>query len=267
MTVLASGSSGNATLLVSSGGRILIDVGLSYRETVRRLGILGLEPAGVDAILLSHAHGDHVRGLPRFTARHGTPVYATAATRAVLGDVGANWAWRPLEAGVPLRIGDVEVVPFRVPHDAVETLAFRFDTSEGAIGFATDLGSITPEVVQRFRGCRLLVLEANHARELLRVSPYNATAKARIASPAGHLSNEALAHFIETHLDATVRAVVLAHLSRVNNVPDLAVLTCREALARRGRPEVSVIAARQDRVAETIDLAELEAAEPRERRS
>jgi phosphoribosyl 1,2-cyclic phosphodiesterase len=257
VTVLGSGSRGNATLLVSTGGRLLVDIGLSYRETVRRLESLGVSPDSIDAILLTHAHQDHVRGVGRFVARHGTPVHMTPATRAACGGLGEPFCWRPLEVGVPVEVAGVVVRPFRVPHDAVETLAFRFETPEGAVGFATDLGTVTGELVEQCRGCRLLVLEANHARDLLRLSPYRAAVKARIGGAAGHLSNEALAAFVEQHLDATVQALVLAHLSRVNNVPELAALSCREALTRRGRPEVRVVVARQDRVAETLDLAEL----------
>lgn len=255
--MLGSGSRGNATLVVSDLTRLLIDVGLSYRDTVRRLQALGVEPDEIDAILVSHTHGDHVRGLPRFAARHGTPVFATAAARGAWDPGIGSWAWRHLPVGAPIVIGDVTVVAFPVPHDAVETVAFRLETPQGAVGVATDLGEVTPELVTRFRGCRLLVIEANHARDLLRVSPYSAVAKARIASAAGHLSNEALAQFIETELDPTVRGLVLTHLSRVNNVPELAALVCREALARRGRPEVRVVVTWQDRVAETVDLAEL----------
>ncbi len=263
MTVLGSGSSGNATLLASGDQRILIDVGLSYRDTVRRLDSLGVAPEAIAAILVTHAHGDHVRGVGRFAARHNTPVYMTEATRAACGELVGEVAWRRLDVGVPVTVAGVVVRPFRVPHDAVETLAFRFETPEGAIGFATDLGTVTAELVEQCRGCRLLVIEANHARELLRVSPYRAAVKSRIASPSGHLSNEALAAFLETSLDVTVQALVLAHLSRVNNVPELAALACQEALARRGRPEVRLVVARQDRVAETIDLAELGGTERR----
>ncbi len=167
--------------------------------------------------------------------------------------------WEVLRPGVVTDLGGLRFLPFVVPHDATETLAFRIDTPEGAIGFATDVGVVTAELAARFRGCALVVIESNHATELLRFSPYAAPVKARIGSARGHLSNEALAGFIARDLDASVRCLVLTHLSRVNNVPEIALMTCREALARRKRSDVRVVVTHQDRAAETVDLASLPA--------
>ena len=141
-----------------------------------------------------------------------------------------------------------------MPHDASETVAFRIETPEGAIGYATDVGTLKPVLIERFRDCRLLIIESNHATELLRVSPYARSTRERIAGDGGHLSNESLAAFVRDHLGAPVRCLVLAHLSRVNNLPELAEMTCREALKARGRSDVEVVVTRQDRVTPTIDL-------------
>ena len=232
---------------------MLIDVGLSCRDVTRRLGEVGVDPDGVDAIVITHAHGDHTRGARVFAKRHAVPVYTTETVRNEWG-VADLPDWRPLTANRPQQLCGLRFEAFTIPHDASETVAFRIETAEGPIGFATDVGAMTPELVDRFRDCRVLVIESNHATELLRISPYAASTRTRIASPTGHLSNESLAAFIRRDLGAAVRCIVLAHLSRVNNVPEIAELTCREALADCGRVDVEVVVARQDRVAATVDL-------------
>ena len=252
LTVLGSGSAGNATLVSHAGARMLLDVGFSYRDLSRRLAAIDIEPSAIDAVMITHAHGDHTRGARLLSKRHGVPVHSTAAIREEWGaDVDG---WREVIAGVPVDLGGLRFVPFEVPHDASETVGFRIETPEGAIGYATDVGTLTPALIERFRDCRLLVMESNHAVELLRVSPYARATRERIAGAGGHLSNESLAAFVRDHLGPSVRCLVLAHLSRVNNLPELAEMTCREALAACGRRDVEVVVARQDRVTPTIDL-------------
>ena len=254
LTVLGSGSAGNTTLLQHGGTRVLIDVGLSCRETARRLGAIGVAPESVTAAVITHAHGDHTRGAARFSRRYQVPVHATAATRAVLADTDV-WSWGGLSCNVPTEIGSFGITPFEVSHDAdAETVAFHIETAAGAIGFATDVGVTTAALRSRFRRCRLLVMESNHATDLLRVGPYTASTKARIAGERGHLSNEALARFVREDLGASVECLVLAHLSRVNNLPEIAAMTCREALEAAGRSGVRVVVTHQDRVTETVRL-------------
>ena len=252
--MLGSGSAGNATLVRCAGVRLLLDAGFSFRELSRRLAEVGVDPGMLDAVLITHGHGDHTRGLRGLSKRHGVPAYAAAAVRGARGAPGGV-DWRGLESGVAVDLGGLRFVPFEAPHDASGTVAFRIETPEGAIGYATDLGALTPLLIERFRDCRLLVLESNHAEDLLRVSPYARSTRERIAGDGGHLSNEALAAFVRDHLGASVRCLVLAHLSRVNNTPELALMTCREALSASGRTGVEVVAASQDRVTPTIDLA------------
>ena len=252
--MLGSGSAGNATLVSHAGARVLIDVGFSCRDVSRRLAEVGVNPDAVDAVLITHSHGDHTRGARLLSQRHGVPVYMTDAARREWGDAGVALR-RRLAPGRVIAIGNLRFVPFEVPHDASETLAFRIDTPEGAIGYATDVGALTETLIGRFRDCRVLVIESNHATELLRLSPYARSTRERIAGSGGHLSNESLAAFVRDHLGASVRCLVLAHLSRVNNLPELAEMTCRSALAARGRSDVQVVVACQDRVTPTIDLA------------
>ena len=240
--------------MTNDEARVLIDVGLSYRDVTRRLDGLGIAPASVNAIVITHAHGDHTRGASVFSRRHAVPVYTTAAVRAEWGATDVA-EWRALNPGRVEDLCGLRFVPFAIPHDASETVGFRIDTSDGAIGYATDVGTLTLAMVGRFHDCRVLVIESNHATELLRVSPYARSTRTRIASAEGHLSNEALAVFIRDHLGSEVRCIVLAHLSRVNNVPEIAEMTCREALATCGRTDVEVVVARQDRVTRTVDLA------------
>lgn len=217
------------------------------------MGEVGVNPDGVDGIVITHAHGDHTRGVRVFARRHEVPVYTT---EAILKEWGVTDLpdWRLLTVNQPQDLCGLQVEAFTIPHDASETVALHIDTLEGVIGFATDLGAITQELIKKFRDCQVLVIESNHATELLRVSPYAASTRERIASAMGHLSNESLAAFIRSDLGSAVRCIVLAHLSRVNNVPEIAELTCREALSDCGRMDVEVIVASQDRVAPTVSL-------------
>ena len=252
--MLGSGSAGNATLLQHGNQRVLIDVGLSYREVARRLDSIEVTPASIGAVVITHAHGDHTRGAALFSRRHEVPVHATPATRAVWGEA-AVWSWGDLRCDTASEICGFRFTPFAVSHDAAgETVAFQIETPDGGIGFATDVGVVTPSLRTRFRDCRVLVMESNHATDLLQVGPYARSTKARISGARGHLSNESLAVFVREHLGRSVRCLVLAHLSRVNNVPEIAEMTCREALEARGRHDVRVVVSGQDRVAETVDL-------------
>lgn len=252
--MLGSGSGGNSTLVAHRSQGVLIDAGLSYRQIARRLNQIGFNPDLVGAIVITHAHGDHMRGARMFSRRHNVPVYATETIRV---DWGKNdiAMWRDLWTNKNQNICGLTFYPMKISHDASETLAFRIDTLEGAIGFATDIGVITPELVDHFRGCRVVIVESNHATELLRVSPYDQVTRARIGSDHGHLSNEALAEFIRTDLGLSVRCLILVHLSQVNNLPELAEISCREALAEAGRTDVEVIVAQQNVHSSTVDLA------------
>ncbi len=256
LTVLGSGSSGNATLVSGGGACVLIDAGLSYRALRQTLGELGVEVEMLCAALITHAHVDHVRSAAMLSEKHGIPIYTTAATRAAWGNgVTKITNWGRLSSGSPVSFGAMQFIPFGVCHDADDTIGFRIKTPDGAIGFATDVGQITEDLIAQFRGCRLLVLESNHDSELLRVSPYPPSLRSRIGGDDGHLSNEAVAAFVHDHLGAEVRCIVLAHLSRINNRPEIAELSCREALSGVGRGDVRIVVAHRNRLTPTIDLA------------
>jgi len=235
-------------------GKVLIDLGLSCREVSRRLAQVEVTPDSIDAILLTHAHGDHTRGAGVFARRHGVPVYATEALWDEWHSAG-QVEGMTLEPNESLSLAGFCFSHFEIPHDASETCGFRIETPEGIIGYATDIGALTPLMIELFQDCRVLVIESNHAAELLRVSPYARATRARIAGVGGHLSNESLATFVRDHLGVTVKCLVLAHLSRVNNVPELAEMSCREALVTSGREDVEVILTSQEHVARTVDLS------------
>lgn len=246
--VLGSGSRGNCTLVQAGRTRLLIDAGLSRREVARRLDTVGVAVDDLDAVLLTHAHGDHVRGVPVLCRRHAVPVVAHEDTfrEAGLEDESLP-EWLALEPGRPMILGDVTVEPFMVPHDAETTVGFRLESEGVAVGYCTDLGHVTALVRQRLSDLDVLVLESNHDLEMLRDGPYPWSLKQRVGGRHGHLSNEASAELLADVLGPRLRHVALAHLSETNNEPELALAHAREVLRRGGRDDVILVAASQDR--------------------
>ena len=244
---LASGSRGNATLVEFGAGlfgptRLLVDAGLSARELTLRLRQVGVDPRSVAALLLSHEHDDHARGAERFSRLHGVPVLSTRETLVALDRTERHFAgWRRLVAGRSERVDGVEVGTFPVPHDAGAPLGFVLAAGGRRCGIATDLGHATPVVVDRLRGCDVLVIEFNHDDRMLAGGPYPARVKQRVGGGLGHLSNREAASLLRLTAVDGCRAVVLAHLSETNNTPELAERSARSAVGRRG-PEIRVAA-------------------------
>jgi phosphoribosyl 1,2-cyclic phosphodiesterase len=267
VSVLASGSRGNCSLVETSTTRILVDAGLSGRETFKRLRALadgnfarrdcvGHGSAGhssaahsnarpsndrveqISAILITHEHSDHVAGLQRLACKLNVPVFLTAPThhawsRAVRDSEGAIPELPKLEhfsAGRGFRVGDIEVMPFTIPHDAADPVGFTFQAEGVKIGFATDLGYMPASVRDHLRGCNVLVMESNHDVEMLRSGPYPWSVKQRVMSRVGHLSNDALAEFFSSDYDGGAEYLVLAHLSEQNNHPEIARAAAEQAL-------------------------------------
>lgn len=231
--VLASGSRGNCTWIATERTRLLIDAGLSKRETYKRLRAVGERPETCDGVVISHEHLDHVSGLRKLALDLGRPIYINQATRRALEwDPGIK-AFETLVAGETLVVGDIEVTPFSVPHDAADPVAFTFRAEGLKIGLVTDLGYIPEHVKQHLRGCHVLIFESNHDTEMLRVGPYPWFVKQRVMSRHGHLSNNTTAEFLADAYDGGAQVLVLAHLSEANNHPEIARLTALEALGRR----------------------------------
>ena len=232
--VLASGSKGNCTLVATDRTRVLIDAGLSRRETFARLALAG-EPADrFDAIVISHEHSDHVGGLRVLAADLKVPVFINDLTReAIASERVDGTLFQHIAAGEKFAVGDLEITPFSVPHDAIDPVAFTLESQGLKIGVVTDLGYVHEVVKQRVRGCDCLVIESNHDLDMLKVGPYPWHIKQRVMSRHGHLSNLATAGFLSEDYDGEAQVLVLAHLSETNNHPEIARLSAEQALEQR----------------------------------
>jgi phosphoribosyl 1,2-cyclic phosphodiesterase len=210
---------------------ILIDCGFSLRETERRLARLAIRPEALTAVILTHEHSDHASGAETLARRHGLPLWCTAGTRQALGYAGPiNAQLRPFCADRPFAIGDLEIRPYAVPHDAREPCQLVFSNGAQCLGLLTDAGHITPGMTASLRGCDALILECNHDRDMLADSDYPASLKARIGGPHGHLDNDAAAALLAGLDTGRLQHLVAAHLSEKNNTPWLARSTLEAAL-------------------------------------
>jgi phosphoribosyl 1,2-cyclic phosphodiesterase len=309
MTVLASGSKGNSTVISSSRTRVLVDAGLSCRELLKRMAIAGEDPATLDAILITHEHIDHVAGLAVLARRLNIPVFFTEPTHrawvrmltprttmsyakwldhvrqekearaaAVAAQVEdeidvaasearsddpnatlelpveeepcdaesqqvaapkekANPAHLPaveyFKAGTHFCIGDLDITPFTIPHDAADPCGFVFEAEGIRMALATDLGYMPPNVKSALKRIDVLLLESNHDLEMLRDGPYPWSVKQRVLSRVGHLSNDATAEFLQKDYDGGAAYIVLGHLSESNNAPELARICAEQAIGDR----------------------------------
>lgn len=259
LAMLGSGSRGNATYLETDDTRLLVDAGFSGRQLASRLERLGVDPDSIDALLVTHEHGDHTRGAGIFARRHGTPVYLTSGTRAATATLFRGTE-RVVEyaVGHPFHIGSFRVEPFLTVHDAVDPVAVTLTSSHCGtrVGVATDLGRPTAGVRHALAGCHFLILEANHDEGLLRAGPYPASVQQRIASSHGHLSNHAAARFLAELLHPGLAGVLLAHLSAECNAPDRAMEVVGQVL-RDAKWEGWLGVADQEAPTELLDLLRL----------
>lgn len=259
VTVLGSGSAGNATLVDSDGVSILVDAGFSGRDLENRIRLTGLEPDRLTAIVITHDHGDHTRGMGVLARRFGVPLYLTRRTAAACRDLlNGEEAIREYASSQPFRIGPFDIRPFVTVHDAADPVAVTVQHAETGtrLGVATDLGRPGAAVRASLAGCHMLVLEANHDDALLWNGPYPWSVKQRIASSHGHLSNRASAQLVRELMHPGLVAIALAHLSEHCNDAGLAVDVVARALDRtryRGKLQV----AEQDRPIEPIDVTAL----------
>lgn len=240
--VLGSGSSGNSTVVEAGGVRLLIDAGLSAKQLVSRLQVLGLHPSSFDGILLTHEHGDHIRGLRVLLKQMPVPVYATAATAQVVKQTGIEGAtWKVFDAGQAFRVGEVKVEAFAIQHDAVDPVGFVFDHGSHRFGLLSDAGFVTRGMVERLRGVHGLFVEANYDDQMLEADmkrPWST--KQRISSRHGHLSNAQAAALVAELAHPGLKRVVLGHLSRDCNAPEVAIAALRELLDSGGHRHVEL---------------------------
>jgi phosphoribosyl 1,2-cyclic phosphodiesterase len=237
--VLGSGSKGNSTLVATERTRLLVDAGFSKKDTFRRLAAAGECTARFDALLISHEHADHVNGLKSLALGLKIPIYITGPTREVIQSDPRLKAFETISPGERFSIGDFEIAPFSIPHDAIDPLAFTL-TAEGIkIGVITDLGYIPQLVKQHALGCHCLVFESNHDLDMLKTGPYPWFVKQRVMSRHGHLSNNATAGFLSDDYDGSAEVMVLAHLSDKNNHPGLVMHSACQAFEKRGKDRPS----------------------------
>lgn len=227
--VLGSGSKGNATLVRAGQTAVLIDCGFTVQETLNRMAAIAFDPHQLSAIVVTHEHGDHSKGVVPLSRRLGVPVYASVGTSIAL-----KWhdkqSIEPLIAGQSTHIGDLEVLPVVVPHDAREAYQFVIGHRSGRLGILTDLGHITPHVVQSYQNIDVLLLEANHDLAMLEAGPYPPALKRRVGGPWGHLNNDQSAEFLQQLNLAQLQYIVIAHVSEQNNSLERARSVISEAI-------------------------------------
>lgn len=243
--VLASGSSGNCTFISDGKTRIIIDCGLSIKELRKRLDSIGERLEKIDAIIVTHSHNDHSKGLPLLANRHEFPAvqWMTKGTESVIGWNGRGKPDR-LEyfaAGGKFQVGTMEITSFTVPHDDPDPVAYVITASGVRCAVVTDLGYMPPAGIAALRPCEVICLEFNHDPEMLAIGPYPDVVKRRIASKSGHLSNLQACKFIEEELQSNTQILIGAHLSTENNNPELVRVMAEQALHKRNMsPELAL---------------------------
>lgn len=236
-TILASGSTGNATVVESGGAAVMVDAGLSAKKLEQLMLDRCFEASTLEAIVVTHEHSDHIKGLGAFARKHELPIYANSKTWTeldrLIGEI-AEEQRKVLECGDVLEIGSMKIEPYSISHDAADPVGYCFTEGNVKLGLATDLGYMSSKVKDKLEGANVLVLESNHDIEMLRMGRYPWNIKRRILSDIGHLSNEAAGEALCDLLAGGTRRVYLAHLSRDHNVMDLARLTVSQVLQERG---------------------------------
>ena len=258
--MLGSGSAGNSALVATDHCRILVDGGLSARRLMLRLAECEVAPEQLDGVLLTHEHTDHICGLEVLCRKFDVPIYCNRLTAEALrcnGLLDRHRSWRIFATSSEFSICDITVQTFPVPHDAVDPLGFAFYAGSGGLGFITDLGYATKMIVERLREVQTLVIETNHDEKLLQNDSHRPwPVKQRIQSRHGHLSNTAAANVIGELISGKIERVVLGHLSRDCNTPELALGAVRASLAKCGKIDMELYCAAQSQISPRFRIGE-----------
>ena len=227
---LGSGSAGNALIVEHGGTYVLLDCGFSVKETSARLVRLGVSPDQLSGILVTHEHDDHAAGAFRLASKYRLPVFLSHGTRAALNPIVEGGHLHIIDGHVAFGIGNLEIHPYTVPHDAREPLQFVISSGSHRLGVLTDTGTTTPHIEMMLSGCHALVLECNHDTQLLNQSSYPWSLKQRISGRLGHLDNNAAAKILSRLNNHFLQHIIAAHLSEQNNRPELAQAALSEVL-------------------------------------
>lgn len=255
VTILASGSSGNAILVSAGDTSVLVDAGVSARRLAAAASEAGVDPHSLEAVLVTHEHTDHVSGLGPVARRFRLPICATRGTHEALASRLADHDLRVfVEPGREFRLGDLGVRAFATSHDCAEPVGFTVTDGEHSVAIATDLGVVGRAVRNHLSKADCVVLEFNHDERMLIDGSYPWPLKRRIMSNVGHLSNEAAAAELASLAGAPISKLILAHISEENNAPELALAAAEDALARAGRSDVEVHVTSQRRALGPIEI-------------
>lgn len=255
LSVLASGSKGNSLYVATKRVQLLVDAGLSARETERRLAQIGVELKDLDAVVITHEHLDHVRSLGTLSRRHRLPIYSNKGTRVHLPDsVGALQEKEEFVTGRSFSIGDITIHPFAISHDAADPVGLTLMNGSVKVGLCTDLGTATRLVCRHLDSCSVVILEANHDVEMLHSGPYPWPVKQRIQSRLGHLSNEQSVELLNQVGSETLQQVILSHVSETNNSSEMVLKTFSSKLERRMRDRIRITLASQNHPVDPITL-------------
>lgn len=263
MCSIASGSSGNCIYVGTEATHLLVDVGISCKKTVEGLNQLGLTGKDIDGILITHEHSDHISGLGVMSRRFGIPIYGTAGTiREIkkmnsLGEIAPE-LFHEVVADEKVIVKDLTINPMKISHDAAEPVAYRFQYGQHKMAVVTDLGTYNDYTVECLRGVEALVLEANHDINMLQVGPYPYYLKQRILGNRGHLSNELSGQLLNRLASDRLRSVCLGHLSKENNLAELAYETVRLEVTMGDSPykaeDFNIFVANRSEISETIAI-------------
>lgn len=245
---LASGSRGNALYLGTSNKKILIDAGISLKALTERLSCLNVDISEIDAVLITHEHIDHIKGLGPLSKKWNIPIFANKDTAKAIADASPHkFQFKIFSTGEPFEFGDIEIHPFSVQHDAIDPVAFTFDLEGHKVGVCADLGFASSLVERRLQGCHYLYIESNHQPSMVHSSLRPAVYKQRVLSRQGHLSNEESAELVNAVYHQEMKHIYLAHLSSECNHPDLALKIMQDCLEPKGK-RVPVSIAMQDEI-------------------